>query len=54
MVGKYLANLNLNKTLISLCTYIINIGLEVPKNLVFKVIALKVLSQAFMCVWSSV
>ena len=35
MVGKYLANLNLNKTI---CIYIINIGLKAPKNFVLEAI----------------
>ena len=38
MVGKYLAILNLNKTLY---IYIINIALEAPKNSVLEVIGLK-------------
>ena len=37
-VEKYLADLSLNKTI---CTYIINVALEVPENLVLEAIGWK-------------
>ena len=48
MVGKYLANLNLNKII---CIYIINIDLKVPKNFVREAIGSKRCStKLYTCV----
>ena len=53
MMGKYLANLNLNKTT---CTYItiLYVGLEAPKSLELEAISLKMYSTKLLRVYNRV